>query len=243
MKTIFIAGLPRSGSTALCLLIGSHPDCVAVGEVANVIKADSKEYALKKLSEHPSQFWSEVLHLVDGVDGLEYRYAIFLNVFSEFFPGKVPVDSSKGSRYVPILSRLSDCRVIFCIRDARGWCTSCQKKISAAGLLRWYFRNRREDIKNALHISYEGLCVDPDGTMGNVFRFSGLTGHHATMTKKHHILAGNRMKSNPGAICYDEKWKSKKSLAPYILWPVMRYNRRMVYSKRKIMVRSHHLFS
>lgn len=40
MKTIFIAGLHRSGTTILDMILGAHTDCIAVGEVDGVIRAE-----------------------------------------------------------------------------------------------------------------------------------------------------------------------------------------------------------
>lgn len=240
-KTIFITGLHRSGTTLLDMIIGNHSDCIAVGEVSSVIKSelDRKwvENHYNKCTCGECEFWPEVMKAIDknGSAHLEDRYRVFLEIFRDFFPGKIPVDSSKHLNSYKILNSISDCTTVRIIRDVRGWCLSNNSRITPRFMLRWYKNNYiiERTIPDAIPLGYEQLALDTETTIRNLCDSISLKYEKSMLniqSGEKHILVGNRMKANSTLkIKYDSRWLKNSSIWPVILKPVMNYNRKHVY--------------
>lgn len=147
-------------------------------------------------------------------------------------------------------------RVIHLTRDVRSWVHSVSRRrvfrqgkrvgVGWRSLLRWWRVNHCLDqrLKCSGHpvfqLGYEELALAPELALKQLCRWLELDfdaamlrpGMHSTS----HILAGNRMRFEPGrsdAICYDGAWMASSALslrmAP-LLPPVARLNRRLVYA-------------
>ncbi len=243
LKTIFIGGLNRSGTTILCMILGAHPQCIAVGEVEIVIRSNQNR---KWIESHYNRctcgqctFWPEVMKRIDqsGSDDLKERYRIFLNTFADCFPNKIPVDSSKTISSLNAISSVSSCRSVRIVRDVRGWCVSRKGKITPNQMLEWYRRNRAYDrsVKNDILVGYEEMIFDQHNTIPTLCRKLGLE-YDEEMLKipgtTDHILVGNRMRTDKSQkIKYDERWMKRPSIWPSILFPIMKYNNKKVFSE------------
>ena len=147
-------------------------------------------------------------------------------------------------------------RVIHLTRDVRSWVHSVSRRrvfrqgkrvgVGWRSLLRWWRVNHQLDQRlkcsgiPVFQLGYEELALAPELALQRLCSWLELDfdaamlrpGMHSTS----HILAGNRMRFEPGrsdAICYDGAWMASSALslqlAP-LLTPVARLNRRLVYS-------------
>lgn len=118
----------------LDLLLGSHPRFVGLGEIFQVIRPDFNRFANEEhcscgriRSECP--FWGPAAQRLKAHPqaDIRSRYQIVFDVFREIYgPGYTAVDSSKLAEALGIVRSLQgiDPRVIFMIRDVRGWTVS-----------------------------------------------------------------------------------------------------------------------
>lgn len=139
MTVVFVACLPKSGSTVLDLLLSSHPQCWGLGEVYQFIKTDSI------ISQHLTNplcgcscgklppdcaFWGEVLNRFSGGTSKESesrKYEMVLDQASRVFGEDCTViDSSKDLAALALLRRMPGIKlkVISLIKDVRAWTTS-----------------------------------------------------------------------------------------------------------------------
>ncbi len=243
IRTIFITGLHRSGTTILDMILGTHSSCIAVGEVDNVIKVGQNRQWIEdhynRCTCGKCEFWPAVMEAIDQQksDSLEVRYTIFLKIFSKYFPGKIPIDSSKHLESLHVLSNISDCKSIRIVRDVRGWSVSLSSRITPNNMLRWYWKNRnfQAAAPDTIRIGYEPLVLNPEDTVPALCHTLSLE-FEPTMLEinnaKSHILVGNRMRTNQSLkIKYDGRWMEKTSIWPAILFPVMKYNSQQVYGQ------------
>ena len=243
IPSIFITGLHRSGTTILDMILGAHSSCIAVGEVESVIRAGQDrrwiEDHYEKCTCGKCKFWPAVMEAIDqhGSDELDDRYRVFLETFAEFFPGKIPIDSSKHIEALHALSRVSECKSIRIVRDVRGWCTSQADRITLRHMLGWYRKNRTFQAlaPNAIRVGYEPLVLDIDNTVQALCNALSLEFEPSMLefdNVMRHILVGNRMRTNKShKIKYDGRWMEKTSIWPALLMPVMKYNTCQVYGK------------
>ena len=244
MRTIFISGLHRSGTTILNMIVGSHPDCIAVGEVANVIRAGVERSWIE--DHYPTctcgncTFWPQVMEAINRKDPTELseRYRIFLEVFADRFPGKIAVDSSKTLDALGALQTCSECSVIRIVRDVRGWNYSKKGKITPRLMLSWLRSNRALEraIKDStsIQVGYEPLVFDTQTTVERLCSRLSLPYREEMLqpdVSRQHILVGNPMRINKEhRIKYDSRWMRDTSLWPILLKPVMDYNKKHAYS-------------
>ncbi len=241
VRSIFILGLHRSGTTFANLVIGAHPDCVAVGEVYNVIRPDVTAEKLIELYQHCTcgqcEFWPQVIDAIgrDGASSLTERYRVFGEVFARNFPGKFPVDSSKRIDVIEAAGQALQVSPVMVYRDVRGWSYSKVGRIDGRTMLGWYRGNRRIETRfpEAIPVSYESLALESDKAIPALFDKLGLPPCEMPiqLDQPHaHILIGNKMRGKKGeGIRYDQRWMADNSLWPAVLAPVMRYNRKRIY--------------
>lgn len=170
--------------------------------------------------------------------------------------GVAPVDSSK---HLPALRALDaeqrrSLKVVFLVKDVRSYVASAvdrslpwsrlHRNTTAWNVVRWRQGNRRletylqrERLDHAT-LGYEELCFKPAALLRRLCDFLGLPFDAAMLAPdaaRAHILRGNRMrfdKERSSAVSYDARWMmSARTLwaAPWLL-PVMKLNRRLVYS-------------
>ena len=149
-------------------------------------------------------------------------------------------------------------RVIQLTRDVRSWVHSESRRgverhgrgngVGWRSLLRWWRVNRQLDqrLKRSGHpvfrLGYEELALAPEQALRRLCHWLELDFDPAMlrpgMHSNSHILAGNRMRFEPGrsdAFRYDGAWMSSSALtlrlAP-LLPPLAHLNHRLVYSNR-----------
>ena len=238
---IFVAGLPRSGTSLVHFLIGAHPRCVALGEVWGLISS-AREIA--RASEvHCScingktplpmcPFWGPLLPVLRG-DG---DYSPVLARVREVYGDRILVDSSKN---LAVAQR--GAKILYVIRDVRAWATSTDRA-SIRGFLGWHRSNvsriQALEDREWLLVSYDELSLAPMPSMRRICEFLelpftedlfefGRGAHHA-------VKCNYAMKSNPrrmAGIEYDNRWfRSTDWQVPSLLLPhVMKFNREHVY--------------
>lgn len=135
-EIVFIAGLGRSGSTLMDLIVGGLPGYVGVGEVFQLIRPDT--HFLDQTGEimcscglnmDKCDFWSQVIPRLrsNKNETPQKKYEIFLQYFREIYGNNyIPVDSSKTLRSLATLRSIQgiNIKVIYLIRDVRGWTIS-----------------------------------------------------------------------------------------------------------------------
>jgi hypothetical protein len=222
MRTVFIAGLHRSGTTLLNFLIGTDPRCVALGETWGVLRDPGRDHGTCSCGARVSQctFWGPLLPQLNG------SYQPVLERAAEY--GSVAVDSSKRVEALQLLP--ADTKVVHCIRDVRGWTLS-----RGSGALQWYFRNRRimRDLANhnTMIVSYDELALRPQYILDKLGEFLDLELSTRYPGANHHVINGNwKMKHGEqfGAIAYDYRWFLRGNPVA-MLPPVRTFNRRFVY--------------
>lgn len=139
MTVVFIACLPKSGSTVLDLLLSSHPRCWGLGEVYQLVRDDS--FLWQHLTDPlcgcscgklavDCEFWSEVTSRFSGEDAEASelkKYEFVLNQASRAFGTDCTViDSSKDIAALALLRRIPgiNLKIIYLIKDVRAWTTS-----------------------------------------------------------------------------------------------------------------------
>ncbi|MDB4442857.1 sulfotransferase, partial [bacterium] len=249
---IYILSLSRSGSTFLQSLIGSHGEIVGIGEVGHVLKEYCQEITPPILSENKSNhcscgverkecvFWGAVLRKLPLLSK-EAGFELVLKHFNNVFPNKVLLDSSKSINileeyYLPRLGTLKDrglglnVKVLFLVRDFRGWVTSIKKHNLRLGrskiwytstlvnsykwlyvTLRWLRKLKNQDIA-FLPICYDNLIFDTEMQMQRIYEFIELpwrNGIKVSYADIHELYGNLNVRSNPrrmDSIVYDNDW-------------------------------------
>jgi len=144
VKIVFIAGMGRSGSTLLDLLLGGHPEMIGLGEVYSFASrarawADDRERVICSCgSPVPEcEFWAPVFDEISGfavgqnqaATALRDRaYDLVLERFQEHYgPEAIMVDSSKNPDGLQVLSknsRVDDLKVLHLVKDVRAYVVS-----------------------------------------------------------------------------------------------------------------------
>jgi hypothetical protein len=236
---IHIGGLGHSGSTLLHFIVGSHPRCIALGEVWNLIRSPADLATASTTScscgrmAPACEFWGPLLPRLRG-DG---DYQPVLDRVEELYGDRIVVDSSKHAAVLQ-----PGARVLYSIRDVRGWAVSA-REVNLRGFLHWFRRNRidRErlyaDVPQ-LTVSYDELALNPIASVRRICRFLELDYDDAMIADygnaEHHAIKCNRMKGDPdkmAAVQYDQRWLAdRRWLIPAFLLPqVMKFNSNEVY--------------
>ncbi len=199
---VYIASLPRSGSTLLSLLLGAHPKMVAIGEVSQFFRTDP--IGQERLETIPCScgahrrdcvFWGRVHHELKEIhSNVEARYRVVRAVFEDLYgPDTLLVDSSKSPRFLTPWRHRDDVqvKVVFLIRDVRAYTTSHhlharrrghtdRRRFASYHFLRWYRLNRRRDRLfeepdlNCFRVGYEELCLYPERVLPALGAFLGV---------------------------------------------------------------------
>ncbi len=178
------------------------------------------------------------------------RNAAFVETVCELSGKPIFLDASKDPIRLKYLRRIPEFRikVLSIVRDGRGVMNSMMKRhtLSPEEAVREWVVAQEEiatalnwfDPSQVLSIRYEDLCLDPDGVLGRVFEFLGVSPSEAVRdfrSVEHHIL-GNPMRfQNSSEIVLDTKWKTM--LTPEHLQVFDRVggalNRRLAYDKNE----------
>lgn len=261
MKIVYIYSLGYSGSTTLSLVLGLHPKMIAVGEVfpwleLSDFSGDCFCSCGKSFDSCP--LWSGFDSQINSKMSLKEKYSSFLRHFSERNnKEKILVDSSKVPRegdYLDIIKKTPgiDLKVIFLLRDVRGFSLSNKKHKNKGSILlyqlNWWRRNRqfKKYLQNNdfdyLQVSYEELCFKKKETLKALTNFIGVDFSEEMMgdlnLSDSHIIRGNIMRSDKKrkkGINYDYRWFFDRSTnVNYTLLPLIaRWNERNVYKNIK----------
>jgi len=238
MPMIWVAGLHRSGTSLLQFLVGALPGHVALGEISTLIASPQMiaragdSFCSCGTSIAECSFWGELLPRLNG-DG---DYAPVLEHFEKYYPGQVPVDSSKD---VAVLRQVPDVRVLFCVRDVREWSVS-EGRQSVRGFLSWYRRNRELLAKvrdrDRLIVGYPELALRTEESFRRVAEFLGISDPPdcRNFGRAEHHAVHTAMKNQPEkmkGVLYDYRWyRETKWVVPWTLLPfVKKFNNDVVY--------------
>lgn len=257
-KIIYIASLSHSGSTLLDFLLSHHPNIVGLGEIYSVIinkksnleKTTSTCSCGQELNQCP--IWSQYQPSSENYTDA-YREIITKLESNKTF--SAVVDSSKNIRYLNFLIDLEknkeiELKVIFLIRDARGWAASFSDigrkdgqllKPPAYGLYRWLQGNKKikkfldDNRLSYLTIGYDELCFQTLPTLEKIIQFIGLDLKKISLDQQQlpnsHIAYGNRAKltlNQNKQINYDTRWFNRFWLNLFFLLipQVRRWNKK-----------------
>ncbi len=185
--TIFVVGLPRSGSSLTEQILASHPRIEAAGEVEEltaVIKAESER------RRQPFPLW---VGTAGAQDWLRLGQDYLARTARWRQPGKLFTDKLPGnwSRTGLIMAMLPGARVVDCRRDPVESCFSCFRTLFSQGnqefsyslddlAVYWHDYDRAMRHWYILYPgrirvqSYEALVADPEGQTRELLRFCGL---------------------------------------------------------------------
>ena len=284
MKIAYINSLSRSGSTFLQMLLSRQPDSVGLGELARAVRnlcrgagGDPVDVAAQqagvavppRLGEpcfcgqapRECEFWGPLIPQLSQLDAAEAHRRV-LERFAQQYPGRMIVDGSKTTASLTRFYLASpepewDIRVLFLVRDFRGWVLSAAKHASitralsrrpriAYGYLqdcyRWWYSNARalRTLRSSgvphLVVSYENLVFRTCETLESIghflgSRFAGSSGSGAPAAM-HELYGSPGLKFSEekrSGIRYDHSWLSdwRPLAAGPLLLPIFRFNRRV----------------
>jgi hypothetical protein len=231
---VYIAGLSRSGSTILQMLLAAQPGMVGLGEVSQAIKklgptpdehSDIRPCSCGAMPDQ-CEFWAPLLpHL--KAEAPNAAHARIIERFRAEFPGRMLVDSSKTTpsldRYYIGRDRTPgvNLKVLYVIRDFRGWVLSMPKFwYYKPGLrygyiqdcYRWMYANLkamrflRESGAAHLCISYEDLVFNTERHMARIGDFLGTTFTGDPLAISNAVA--HELYGNPG-VKYDPEKRSR----------------------------------
>lgn len=180
MTILFIAGLPRSGTTYLQYVLAKYKDVVALGEVTQTVRAIRSEKSndntflhnigIKKKNHWNERtypvllerirndtFWSCIENEIKKAATVEDAVVYVYKYAHRRYPNcKVFVDASKHINYILPKKKLpEECNmsVIVLIRDFRGWIQSRKKHIKRTNL------KKRSFFKESLNWYYSNKRI------------------------------------------------------------------------------------
>jgi len=143
---VFIFGVGHSGSTALSLTLGRRSRYVSLGEIDTFLThervgfmADTEEdMCTCGARREDCTFWGPVISSLKADMSLspERRYeVVFKNFEKHYGPDHILVDASKGTQALERVRSIEgvDLRVIFLVRDVRGWICSLRDRARRHG--------------------------------------------------------------------------------------------------------------
>lgn len=257
IKVIYILSLSHSGSTVLDLLLSHHPAITGLGEVYSVFTGKKANYegtqSVCSCGNDLRQcyFWGSYFAEESKVASYKQKYTTLLELAAKKgLP--VLVDSSKTTAHLEPLLELEkegviDLRVVYLVRDARGWVTSDielgpkmnKRRFALLSFIRWYKHNKARKAfleraqRKALQISYAHVMFDTEGALKKIVEYAELEPAHIdlTATPRTHIAYGNRTKiSSELKLVYDTRWMHRYWVNFWyvVLVPIFLWNKRNV---------------
>ena len=189
--------------------------------------------------------WGPLVREIRGLAPIEAHRRV-VDRFGQEYPGRLLVDSSKDIRYLERYylsgdgpSRY-DLKVIFLVRDFRGWVVSIRKHkgnhaIRDYGYIgesyRWFHANSkyekylRQRKQNNIRLVYDSLIFDMDAGLNRLEGFLGLEGlanYRVSRKSVTHDIFGSTMKDDVlqrSAVRYDATWLHQWQHV--VLWPFL----------------------
>ncbi|PLX75714.1 MAG: hypothetical protein C0614_10730 [Desulfuromonas sp.] len=233
MKTVFVLGIARSGSTLLGRMLDTHSKILCVGEMMRIGQAlESQRICSCGALVDQCPFWKEQLPLLNQeASNLNYRKFTprLYDTIAQRAGKDLVVDLSKtlvwrAMHWPPNWRWIGkkDFGFIFLLRDSRGvTASSIRDGKSFQESIRTHFKWMRRFCRfydrfrqRTLVVRYEDLCADPKKQLEIVCRFLGLEFEDACLDpvrKEHHLVhcsKSNYMK-NQSKIQQDERWKNE----------------------------------
>ena len=272
---IYIAGLQRSGTTFLQSQLLQYNNVAALGEVSQTINAirnvdikmskwrqklslrkesywNPKTYPVLLERVEKDIFWSSVKNDIQTAADINSAIDIVYTRANEIYPGHIIIDSSKNIGYLQRITQIdkfkNNVKVLFCIRDYRGWLYSTEKhrkrinipeRNSTVEIYKWFYSNKkiikylRENFKdNYRIISYDKLVFSYAEIMERIVSFCSLKklAGNGSEQKFHEILGSQSLKKNTDQkdVRYDVEWFSYSGSC--LEKPISDFNRK-VYLK------------
>jgi hypothetical protein len=226
-RVALILSLSHSGSTLVDWLLGSHPRCVGLGEVANVLRLPAARLDRKfgggctcGATTDECVFWGPVrAGLAAHPEApLDSKLDLVLRHFREVFgDDPILVDSSKKIRSLHAWARHAEVELaaIHLVKDVRSYAVSRLDRLPSgargtraclAAFGRWQRKNarieRRLGAAGVRHttLGYEALCADPAHQAERLCRFLGLPFEPSMLELgggRSHLVAGNPILREP----------------------------------------------
>lgn len=232
---VYITGNGHSGSTLLDMLIGSHSECLTLGEIRQLTLKGKGVCACGAANYKECAFWLDVdsrlqadggpelseLHL-DSADQSEFKYGnhSLFRVLEEKTRARWFVDSSKKlPRLKNLLADPSfNVVTIHIVRRPEGnICSNMAKGKGFSDSLRSYYHGLWQRYKYLhrrpyLLVSYEDLCSRPEQVMTRIMRKLDLSFEPNQLdwsSHDHHNVNGNKRTrtSRQSSIRLDERWR------------------------------------
>jgi hypothetical protein len=255
MDVVYILSPARSGSTFLQFLLGGHEQIIPLGEVSHVLQEYCRTRSSLTATGHCScgslrqscPFWGAILKklpILTPQDG----FRLILERSSQVYPAKILVDASKSGVFLEehYLNHIQQgnrlqirLRIIFLVRDFRGWVTSIRNHRVRKGegnfwkksriissyrwlytSIKWLYRVRNLNLP-FLPVYYEHLVFNTERELRRIYDFLGLvcTRTIALSPQATHELYGSpTMKAdtkNLSQIVYDTQWMKDWRFALY----------------------------
>ena len=237
---IYITSNGHSGSTLLDMLIGSHSECITLGEIHQLTLKAKGVCACGAANYKECSFWRDIdlrlqangepelskLH-VDSCYQDEFRRSnhALLGVLQEKTKARWFVDSSK--KLTRLQSLLSDSSVnvlpIHIVRRPEGVvCSNMAKGRGFYASLHSYYSglwSRYKFLRRKPHllVSYEELCSCPEQVMSRIMNKLGLHFEVEQLdwtSHDHHNVNGNKRTrtTRQSSIRLDERWRRDLSI-------------------------------
>ena len=237
---IYITSNGHSGSTLLDMLIGSHSECITLGEIHQLTLKAKGVCACGAANYKECSFWRDIdlrlqsdggpelseLH-VDSCHQDEFRRSnhALLGVLQEKTKARWFVDSSK--KLTRLKSLLADSSInvlpIHIVRRPEGVvCSNMAKGRGFFSSLRSYYSglwSRYKYLRRKPHllVSYEELCSHPEQVMNRIMNKLGLDFESEQLdwsSHDHHNVNGNKRTrtTRQSSIRLDERWRRDLSI-------------------------------
>jgi hypothetical protein len=256
---IYILGSGHSGSTMLQFLLAAHPGVVGLGEVfqpaGRTVDGSTSCSCGADFASCP--VWAGTTPAGPGKTTEWYKD--LAQRVAHLYPQATHwIDSSKLSTTIEPWTHLvqerviSGIRVLYLVRDVRGWVLSDQKARqrkaksprNAISSMKVWTREQKKTLDflensslDFLVVSYESLIFNTRSMLEKIALFCGLTcqdhpWEDRLRSAEVHDIFGNRVKNDPqarGRLIYDDRWQYSLpvNLLACILPPVWKLNREL----------------
>ena len=157
---------------------------------------------------------------------IHQRNVALVEVLKEVTGAKIVIDSSKIALHLKYLLKSPELRIkiISLVRDGRAVSNSLLghgTKTMAEAALSWRRNNESaqrviDDLPKSqwMHLRYEELCSDPEGTLRNICEFLGMDAREIVLdfrSRKQHVVGNEMRLKSSSEIRVDERWRTKLS--------------------------------
>jgi tetratricopeptide (TPR) repeat protein len=187
-KIIFILGMPRSGTTLVEQIIGSHSAVYGAGELPYLSKIIQEDFMIED-DFFPNKF-NKIIQDRELVNSLREKYYYFTNKFNskhKFITDKAPLNF-RWIGFIKIL--FPNSKIIHCSRNSKDNCLSLYKNLFEGGLNFSYnqkelgkYYNLYSDLINfwtkllpdqIFNANYEEIVKNQEKQSKDILKFCGL---------------------------------------------------------------------